>query len=49
MSNGLGSVSAGLYTSLYIAYDDVLSEEIYEFSLFKSWFLPLLVTVLILP
>jgi hypothetical protein len=33
--DGLGSVFADVYTSLYIAFDDVLSEEIYEFYLFN--------------
>jgi hypothetical protein len=36
--DGLGSVFADLYTSLYIAFDDVLSEEIYEFYLFNPLF-----------
>jgi hypothetical protein len=31
----LGSVFVDLYTSLYIAFDDVLSEEIYQIYLFK--------------
>lgn len=32
----LGSAFADLYTSLYIALDDVVSEEIYEFYLLKD-------------
>jgi hypothetical protein len=32
----LGSVFVDLYTSLYIAFDDVLSEEIYQTYLFKK-------------
>jgi len=35
-AHDLGSVFADLYTSLYIAFDDVLSEKIHEFYLFKK-------------
>lgn len=35
-AHDLGSVFADLYTSMYIAFDDVLSEETCEFNLFEK-------------
>lgn len=36
LAHDLGSVFADLYTSLYIAFDDVLSEAIHEFTCSKD-------------
>jgi hypothetical protein len=44
----LGSVFVELYTSLYIAFDDVLSEEIYQIYLFKPCMSQLFLQVLTL-
>jgi len=46
-AHGLGSVFADLYTSLYIAIDDVLSENIHEFYLFKILLCQYIVQVII--